>query len=231
MESRIWGYWTALAPRLALFHQSSTRRLCIVALPLQCKCHFPATVGEQVRKPPYYVSKCPLDGISAHIPSDSLAGGILICGIGYLALRQIRAQLGNKERAQTVSTVFYAQCLLVVITMLITASSVLNLQAKRGLPLVNQAMGWIVFGMIPRSFQESVIYVLGRRGIYLPLHKVWIGPTSQGKIDPIFHGLWLCLRHSIHQRGGSLLLRVLGMPRWMARGRKADPEGQRGSTP
>jgi len=39
------------------------------------------------------------------------------------------------------------QALLIVTTMLITASSVLNLQAKRGLPILNQLSGWTVLGI------------------------------------------------------------------------------------
>ena len=45
----------------------------------------------------------------------------------------------------------YLQILLLVLTMLVTASSVYSLRSKRGLPLVNQALGWAVLGEIISS--------------------------------------------------------------------------------
>ena len=36
---------------------------------------------------------------------------------------------------------------LIALAMLVTRSSVTSLQAKRGLPLGNQVMGWLVLGM------------------------------------------------------------------------------------
>jgi phosphatidylinositol glycan class N len=55
------------------------------------------------------------------------------------------------------------QVLLILTTMLITASSVLNLQAKRGLPILNQLSGWTVLGIFnllyrccPSDFCSSV---------------------------------------------------------------------------
>lgn len=37
---------------------------------------------------------------------------------------------------------------LIALAMLVTRSSVTSLQAKRGLPLGNQVMGWLVLGML-----------------------------------------------------------------------------------
>ena len=39
----------------------------------------------------------------------------------------------------------HLQLLLIVLSMLITAASVRSLQAKHGLPRVNQAAGWAIF--------------------------------------------------------------------------------------
>lgn len=41
-----------------------------------------------------------------------------------------------------------------MVTMMITASSVAHLQAKNGLPLVNQALGWLVLGEFVISVVE-----------------------------------------------------------------------------
>lgn len=42
--------------------------------------------------------------------------------------------------------------LLLVLTILVTASSVYHLQSKRGLPLVNQILGWVILGEISPHF-------------------------------------------------------------------------------
>jgi Phosphatidylinositolglycan class N (PIG-N) len=42
--------------------------------------------------------------------------------------------------------VYTCQLLLTVLSMVNTVASVRSLQAKQGLPLLNQAVGWIVFG-------------------------------------------------------------------------------------
>lgn len=41
---------------------------------------------------------------------------------------------------------FVLQIGLIVLSMLVTRSSVLSLQAKQGLPAGNQAVGWLVLG-------------------------------------------------------------------------------------
>ena len=46
----------------------------------------------------------------------------------------------------------YPQILLLVLTMLVTASSVYSLRSKRGLPLVNQVLGWAVLGEMTSPF-------------------------------------------------------------------------------
>ena len=39
------------------------------------------------------------------------------------------------------------QLVLILASMSVTASSIRNLQAKTGLPLMNQVLGWVVLGM------------------------------------------------------------------------------------
>ena len=38
---------------------------------------------------------------------------------------------------------------LIVLAMVVTQSSIISLQAKRGLPVGNQILGWLVLGMKP----------------------------------------------------------------------------------
>ncbi|KAL1705153.1 Phosphatidylinositolglycan class N-domain-containing protein [Schizophyllum commune] len=69
-----------------------------------------------------------------------LAGGVCILATSYVvhgARVEATASLKTKQ-------VFVLQALLIVLSMLVTASSVRSLQAKLGLPLVNQVVGWIV---------------------------------------------------------------------------------------
>ncbi|KAL1675871.1 Phosphatidylinositolglycan class N-domain-containing protein [Schizophyllum commune] len=69
-----------------------------------------------------------------------LAGGVCILATSYVVYRarvEATASLRTKP-------VFVLQAFLIVLSMLVTASSVRSLQAKLGLPLVNQVVGWIV---------------------------------------------------------------------------------------
>ncbi|KAI4518455.1 PigN-domain-containing protein [Schizophyllum commune Loenen D] len=69
-----------------------------------------------------------------------LAGGACILTTSYVVYRarvEATASLRPKQ-------VFVLQALLIALSMLVTASSVRSLQAKLGLPLVNQVVGWII---------------------------------------------------------------------------------------
>ncbi|KAJ7157155.1 Phosphatidylinositolglycan class N-domain-containing protein [Mycena filopes] len=92
---------------------------------------------------PYlWTASCLVTGIFPLLSVDKtesvtaiLAGGVCILVIGTLGV-------GNASKSA--SRLFIAQAILVVLTMGITASSVYHLQAKLGLPLLNQVAGWIV---------------------------------------------------------------------------------------
>lgn len=45
---------------------------------------------------------------------------------------------------------------LIMLAMIVTRSSVASLQAKRGLPLGNQIVGWLVLSMWPYALHKSV---------------------------------------------------------------------------
>jgi len=67
------------------------------------------------------------------------------------------AVIGSFPAALVYLQVYTCQLLLTVLCMLNTAVSVRSLQAKLGLPLFNQAVGWIVFGafnVVPASHAE-----------------------------------------------------------------------------
>jgi len=85
-------------------------------------------------------------------PSESLraimAGGVCMLVVGELALRRV-SEIEATASARAAGTNFKRnsriQLLLTVLSMLNTAASVRSLQARLGLPLLNQAVGWIVF--------------------------------------------------------------------------------------
>lgn len=58
---------------------------------------------------------------------------------------QVCTQISMIFRSLTVAV----QITLLLLSMAITASSASSLRAKRGLPLVNQVVGWIVLGNSP----------------------------------------------------------------------------------
>ncbi|KAJ6601273.1 Phosphatidylinositolglycan class N-domain-containing protein [Mycena vulgaris] len=71
-----------------------------------------------------------------------LAGGFGMVAAGALFSRTALPSAGDMRKPA--SRLFTAQCILIVFAMLITSSSVYHLQAKLGLPLLNQVAGWIV---------------------------------------------------------------------------------------
>ncbi|KAJ7757539.1 Phosphatidylinositolglycan class N-domain-containing protein [Mycena metata] len=96
---------------------------------------------------PYlWTASCLVTGIFPLLSVDKtesltaiLAGGLCILVAGALF-----AQTGLGNVGKPVSRLFVRQGILVVLAMGITASSVYHLQAKLGLPLLNQVAGWIV---------------------------------------------------------------------------------------
>ena len=56
---------------------------------------------------------------------------------------------GSIARADGLSrSILGIQLGLIVLAMVVTRSSIISLQAKRGLPVGNQILGWLVLGMI-----------------------------------------------------------------------------------
>lgn len=78
--------------------------------------------------------------------STILLGGCLIIVAGSIGLYALKSQGMETVAWRSVCTTTAVQFGLIIATMLITASSVQELQAKRGLPVPNQTLGWITLG-------------------------------------------------------------------------------------
>ncbi|KIM35184.1 hypothetical protein M413DRAFT_14705 [Hebeloma cylindrosporum] len=80
--------------------------------------------------------------------SESLAtivtGGFVILFVGISSTFYVLRGFESDARGKKLASLFVVQNFLIAITMLITASSVKSLQAKQGLPTLNQWTGWIV---------------------------------------------------------------------------------------
>ncbi|KAJ7664945.1 Phosphatidylinositolglycan class N-domain-containing protein [Mycena rosella] len=99
--------------------------------------------------PYFWTASCLVTGVFPLLSVDKtesllaiLAGGLCMIAAGTLFYRATLPSAGNAH--QTVFRLFVAQVILIVLAMLITSSSIRHLQAKMGLPLLNQVAGWIV---------------------------------------------------------------------------------------
>lgn len=80
------------------------------------------------------------------------AGGLLMLGVGILYLifeqhitTKSRSGNGTTDNPAVLSrTIMGCQLGVILLTIAVTRSSILSLQAKRGLPLGNQVVGWLV---------------------------------------------------------------------------------------
>jgi phosphatidylinositol glycan class N len=88
-----------------------------------------------------------------NVPLILLGGGLMVMiGIMYLVFEDYilsdfsSATKPSSERSCLTRTLVGVQTGLIALAMVITRSSVLSLQAKKGLPLGNQIMGWVVLG-------------------------------------------------------------------------------------
>ena len=83
------------------------------------------------------------------LTSRSLTGGSLmfLVGVLYLLLEKSMLKGGRESSASLSNTtrlILGIQIGLIVLAMIVTQSSVASLQARRGLPLGNQVVGWLV---------------------------------------------------------------------------------------
>ena len=83
-----------------------------------------------------------------------ILGGLLMGLVGVLYLLFEKSILSTPRSDRTSTTaldslsknILGAQIGLIVLAMVVTKSSVTSIQAKQGLPLGNQVVGWIVLG-------------------------------------------------------------------------------------
>ena len=84
-----------------------------------------------------------------------LIGGVLMFSVGVLYLLFEKSILSSTTSAPSTGvnslskSILGVQMGLIVLAMLVTRSSVASLQARRGLPLGNQVVGWLVLGTLP----------------------------------------------------------------------------------
>ena len=112
--------------------------------------------------------------------------------------------------------------------MLNTVASVRSLQAKLGLPLLNQIAGWIIFGVF--NFHHPRVFSLDGDPVFLPSTRLafpilsYRAEDSRGAPAHLLPLLLPVLRHPLHPRRGSFLPVILHDAVSM------DP-GRRGCTP
>ena len=115
-----------------------------------------------IKLPPYpfsvyllfaHVIGCAKEALTTQI--YRLIGGVLMLSVGVLYLLFEKSILSSTTSTpstgiNSISTsILGAQMGLIVLAMLVTRSSVQSLQARRGLPLSNQIVGWLVLSTLP----------------------------------------------------------------------------------
>ncbi|KAG2013076.1 GPI ethanolamine phosphate transferase 1 [Coprinopsis cinerea AmutBmut pab1-1] len=76
-----------------------------------------------------------------------LAGGVSIIALASLGLVIVASHTTKPAARSSIYTTFSTQVLLMLLMMLVTASSVRHLQRKNGLPVLNETLGWIILGV------------------------------------------------------------------------------------
>ncbi|KAK3113301.1 Glycosyl phosphatidyl inositol anchor synthesis [Teratosphaeriaceae sp. CCFEE 6253] len=161
-----------------------------------------------------------LPAIKTESATTILIGGtlILLLGVAYIALEKsllltvapARQGLRAPKADGTSRAVFGAQVGLIALAMLVTRSSVASLQAKQGLPLGTQMVGWVT---LVASLVLPFLHALQPRDHYL--HRLVVIFLAFGPMFIIltisYEGLfylaiaitlisWVRLEHRIHQR-------------------------------
>ncbi|KAF8967451.1 Phosphatidylinositolglycan class N-domain-containing protein [Flammula alnicola] len=89
----------------------------------------------------------------------NMIGGFAILLTGLIGALCVLKDVKYERKHRMLSILFLVQAAFVCITMLITSSSVRNLQAKQGLPALNQWTGWVVLvvsSALPFVFRSDV---------------------------------------------------------------------------
>ncbi|KAF8180205.1 Phosphatidylinositolglycan class N-domain-containing protein [Pholiota molesta] len=91
--------------------------------------------------------------------STILLGGVAILLTGFIGALQVLKNISDARKRKTMSMLFFFQGIFICLTMIITSSSVISLQEKRGLPTLNQWSGWIVLvvsSILPFTFKSGI---------------------------------------------------------------------------
>ncbi|KAK2465877.1 hypothetical protein APHAL10511_001518 [Amanita phalloides] len=102
----------------------------------------------------FWGMSCVVTGVFPLLPvnmTESLAlielGGFVMVTISWVCIPYVVRSVEKRKGADGANALkmrWRVQIALIIIAMMVTASSVRNLQAKRGLPLRNQTIGWVV---------------------------------------------------------------------------------------
>ncbi|KDR84256.1 hypothetical protein GALMADRAFT_704440 [Galerina marginata CBS 339.88] len=87
-----------------------------------------------------------------------MSGGFAILLAASVTAWQVLPAVKGESARRKLSTLFFCQAAFIAITMVITVSSVKHLQAKKGLPLLNQSAGWIILAIssiLPFTFRAE----------------------------------------------------------------------------
>ena len=93
----------------------------------------------------------------------SLLGGFLMASVGLLYIVSGKSIILSSTKGRFVPpradglsrSILGIQLGLIVLAMVVTRSSIISLQAKRGLPVGNQILGWLVLGMISPPLKSA----------------------------------------------------------------------------
>ncbi|MCJ1264177.1 Glycosyl phosphatidyl inositol anchor synthesis [Lobaria immixta] len=146
--------------------------------------------------------------------STILIGGVLMLSVGVLYLVFEKSILSSTTSAPSTSinslskSILGVQMGLIVLAMLVTRSSVASLQARRGLPLGNQVVGWLVLIAslslpLLHSLQPNSHYLHRLLIIFLTFSPIFIILTIS--YEGLFYFVfcitlltWVRLEHHVH---------------------------------
>ncbi|KAH7882746.1 Phosphatidylinositolglycan class N-domain-containing protein [Phlebopus sp. FC_14] len=119
----------------------------IIAFLWPCLCWPSSFISKEWRLALKWCLSCLITGVFPLLPVEKkenlafiMSGGIVMLFIGAAYIRSLGQQAVPSH--QQLSTLI--QLCLVVVAMVVTSSSVISLQAKRGLPTLNQLVAWVV---------------------------------------------------------------------------------------
>ncbi|KAK0480758.1 Phosphatidylinositolglycan class N-domain-containing protein [Armillaria novae-zelandiae] len=115
-----------------------------------------------------WMTSCTITAIFPLLSVDKTEtlSSILLGGAGMLLAGAFMIKQVASSASRSLLSLFYTQCSFIVITMIVTSSSVRCLQAKTGLPLLNQISGWVVL------FVSSLLPFISRVKHSTPVSKI-----------------------------------------------------------